>query len=208
MRIVSLILIVLTTSSAVRAAAPEGSPPVHVLSSSPNGVSRVYGNIRLMSTSAETLYIYNGVTDTKQVMVRAPFRYRPEITWYGNTCVRVMVGTGSPGRYSVFYDLPANAKSPELWFVIVYDPKRKIALLGGERLELVSVFSGRRVLAITPADLPTTAFTFLVVEHAEFDRDGDLRIEYRNTSGGKSKLVVTSDEIAARLNKQKDRALR
>lgn len=204
MRIVSLILILLTTSPAVWAAAPEPGPLVHVLSSSPNGVSRVFGDIRPMNDAAENLYVYNGVTHTRQVVVRAPFRYSPAITWFGDECVRVMVGTGSPGRYSVFYDVPSNTKSPELWFVITYDPKRKIALLGGEQLEVVSVFSGKRLMAVTPTDLPPSAFTFLLVERAVFDSKGDLRIEYRNTSGGKGKVLVTSDEIAKRLDRQKD----
>jgi hypothetical protein len=168
---------------------------IDVLASSPNGVSKVYGSVTLMTAENQKLWIENGIKEISRVIVESPFRYEPEITWHSNDVVEVMIATGSPGRFSIFYDLRNDLVSGEMWFVVAFDERRGIALLGEDRLRLVNVFTDKEILEIRLSDLQMTAITFLVIEDARFDDNGNLHLRYTNNAGGINKYVVKSSDI-------------
>ncbi len=172
-----------------------GEGGIDVLASSPDGVSKVYGSVTLMTSENQKLWIENGIKEISRVIVESPFRYEPEITWHSNDVVEVMIATGSPGRFSIFYDLRNDLVSGEMWFVVAFDERRGIALLGEDRLRLVNVFTDKEILEIRLSDLQTTAITFLVIEDARFDDNGNLHLRYTTNAGGINKHVVKSSDI-------------
>jgi hypothetical protein len=157
--------------------------------------SKIYGDITLMTSEDQNLFIYNGILKKKRLFTKLPFRYEPDITWHGNDLVQVTVGTGSPGQFSLFYDLKKDVFSKEMWFVLAFDKKRRIVVLGEDRLRVVKVFENKEILEVKRNDFPVTAILFLVVEKANFDAQGNLHIQYQNSAGGKSTAVISSSEI-------------
>ncbi len=158
-------------------------------------MSRIYGDIRLMSARDQEIFIYNGILKKRRVFARLPFRYRPQINWHGSDIAEIMVATGSPGRFSIFYDLREDVFSEQMWFVLAFEKTRRIAVLGEDRLRVVKVSENREILEIKRNDFQRTAILFLIVERAEFDSQGDLTIHYRNRAGGSSIAVIESSEM-------------
>lgn len=144
------------------------------------------------------MYVYNGARKTSRVIVEAPFRYSPEIRWYGNRYVEVVIGTGSPGNYSIFYDTQSDIVSEEMWFVVAFDKRRGIAVLGQDRIIVTDVFRNKELFEIKPVDLPITAVTFLVIENCRFTKNGDIQLKYTNVDDISKKYVVKSSYIDMR----------
>jgi len=166
-----------------------------VSSHSPDMRSRIYGDIELMTSNDQELNIYNGILKKKRLFAKFPFRYEPQITWHGNDLVELTVGTGSPGRFSIFYDLKEDVFSEPMWFVLAFDETRRLAVLGEDRLRVVKVFENKEILEIKRNDLPVTAITFLIIEEARFDARGNLHLQYQNSTGEISIAVIPSSEI-------------
>lgn len=188
-----VILLYLSAITIIRAS--EDVTRVNVDSESPDKSSRIFGSIELLTAQDQELFVYNGIDKKKRLFAKLPFRYDPQITWHRNDLVEVMVGTGSPGRFSIFYDLRKDVFSKHMWFVLAFDKSRRLALLGEDRLLIYSVFENKEIMEIKRNDIQKTAFTFLVVEASEFDDEGNLHIKYLTKSGGTKSEVIDLSQI-------------
>lgn len=172
----------------------EEFPLVEVSVKSPDSLSRVVGNIHPHSGIEEKLFVYNGRLKKKRIITEQAFRYEPKITWHGNDIVEILIGTGSPGRFSLFYDLAGDVISEELWFVLAFDPRRRVALLGEDELKLVKVFEKTKPIIIKK-DFYTTAILFQVLDNAAFDGDGNLSFDYMDKEGKKRKAFIGRKDL-------------
>lgn len=168
---------------------------VKVESLSPDSKSIITGDIKLMSPDIQVLYINNGILKKERIFHKTYFRYNPVITWHNNETVEAVIGTGSPGRYSIFYNLKSDTFSDKMWFVLAYDKNRQIALLGEEKLHLVKVFDNKEIMVIEIPDIMLTAINFLVVKSASFDSDGNLRIKYLDTNKKHKSTIINLENI-------------
>jgi len=172
----------------------EEFPLVEVSVKSPDSLSRVFGNIHPRSGVEEKLFVYSGRLKKKRIVTEQAFRYEPEITWHGNDIVEILIGTGSPGRFSLFYDLAVDVISEDMWFVLAFDASRRVALLGEDELKLVKVFEKTKPIIIKK-DFYTTAILFQVVENAAFDGDGNLSFDYMDKEEKKRKAFIGRKDL-------------
>lgn len=197
MRLLTIVLFLLATLPPVIVnceTESEEFPLVEVLVKSPDSLSRVFGNIHPHSGIEEKLFVYNGRLKKKRIITEQAFRYEPEITWHGSEIVEILIGTGSPGRFSLFYDLAGDAISEEMWFVLAFDSRRRAALLGEDELKLVKVFEKAKPIIIRK-DFYTTAILFQILENAAFDGDGNLSFDYMDKEGKKRKAFIGRKDL-------------
>lgn len=168
---------------------------IEINSVSHGGGSKVYGSISLFQNEPQKVFVHNGLRKIDRVIVETPFRYEPQIIWHGKNYVEIVIGTGSPGRYSVFYDLQRDRVSKEMWFVVAFDGRRGVAVLGQERVTIVDVFSNRELFEIHLSNLPVSAITFLLIESGRFDSSGNLRLTYTDNVGRIRYYTLKSTEI-------------
>jgi len=166
---------------------------VKITSTSPDNKSVISGSLELRTPDIQKLHINNGLLNTKRVIVEASFRYEPIIKWHNNEVVEITIGTGSPGRYSVFYNLKTDKVSENIWFVLAYDTNRKIALLGDDRLRLIKVFEEKEIMDVKIPDIKLTAINFLVVNNANFDDNGNISINYISSDNQNKSIVIETE---------------
>ncbi len=176
--------------------------PVQISISSPDGRSRVHGKLHLHENTMDELYVFNGYLGVDREVLKTFFRYEPNVLWHSNEIVEIEVGTGSPGRYSKFYDLRNDTISTEIWFVIAYDVSRSIAAVGEERLLITKVFQVDKPGAYNSnnsvelkRDFKPTAILWLIIRSGRFDSEGNFLFEYQNNKGTWVKSAVHADEI-------------
>jgi len=58
---------------------------------------------------------------TRIEILNTHIRYGPMIKWYGESIAEIFIPTGSPFRYSYFYNFKNNILSPSVDFPIYYD---------------------------------------------------------------------------------------
>ena len=144
---------------------------------SPDNKSKVYGDVISWEDNQE-LFIQNGITGNKKLLLKSSFKFEPEITWFGNDVVQVRVATGSPGNYSIFYDIKSDRVSEELCFVLAFDKNNNLALLGEDKLLVKEVFNGKIIHTLKIKDIYNSFVLAQVVDYAKFDDNDKLTIKY------------------------------
>ena len=164
-----------------------------ILSHSPDKKSYVYFKTD-EDTGHQRLYIFNNKFKKRRLLTDGKFRLTPKVVWHDKKNVEIVVYTGSPGRFSIFYNLKNNRKSEKLWFVIAFNRHKEIALLGGVNIELKKIYSNKKVKILKIDDIYHTAINFLVVQDAVFQQNNDLFFRYSTrTNKIKDYLVKYSE---------------
>lgn len=160
--------------------------PVATVFASPNGISQVRLDLQPAAKGPSRVSLDNGIKGGQATLVEQALHFQPEVQWFGEDYVGIVVWRTPSERTMTIYDLMRRRASAAIPGVLAVDRNRMVAAnVDGERLRLVDVFGlpeggryhGGNSIALD-ANFPAGRPLQSVIKVAEFTPAGDFLMRY------------------------------
>lgn len=144
--------------------------------------------------------IHDGLAGTDETLYQGPSVTQPEVTWYNNAFVRVMMSAGSPGDFSVLCDVRQHARANVIWYIVAVNPANEYILVARETVWIQKAFGPTRRMNLH-LDFYNSAIKTLIFENGTyFDSFGNLHLVFLNSKKSIETKIVNDNEIRKVLN--------